>query len=65
MELKELLKEKANLPNKLVDEYLYYMDNANVFSVVGKRRHIAKTYQEALDIIDNFDDITQILENIR
>lgn len=65
IELKELLKEKANLPNKLVDEYLFYMDNANVFTVVGKRRHIAKTYQEALDVIENFEDITQILENMK
>ena len=65
LELKELIKEKTNIPNKFVDEYLCYMDNMKIFSVVGKRRHIAKTFQEALAIIENFDDALRILENMK
>ena len=41
------------------------MDGNGVFSVVGKRRYFAKTYQEAMEIIENFDDISEILEEMR
>ena len=67
LELKELMKEKANIPNsnKLVDEFLKDMDGVGVFNTIGKRRHIAKTYQEALEVVENFDDTLRILENMR
>ncbi len=67
LELKELVREKANIPNsnKLVDEFFKDMDNIGVFNTVGKRRFISKTYQEALDIVENFDDTLRILENMK
>lgn len=67
VELKELLREKANIPNsnKLVEEFLKNMDDVGVFNTIGKRRHIAKPYHEALEIVENFDDTLRILENMK
>jgi hypothetical protein len=66
-ELKELVKEKTTLPNsnKLVDEFLKDMDNMGVFNIVGKRRHIGVIYDDAIDVIENFDDTYRILENMK
>lgn len=67
LELKELMTEKANIENsnKFTDSFLHDMDKIGVFNTVGKRRFIAVPYQEALNIIDNYDDIYMILENIK
>lgn len=67
LELKEIVEEKTNIQNskKFVDEFLRDMDNLGVFTINGKRRHIAVTYHEALTIIENFDDAHRILENMK
>lgn len=67
LELKAILAEKAtiNNHNKLVDEFLFDMDRLNIFVTNGKRRHIAATYPEAQDILENFDDAFRILENMK
>jgi len=67
LELKELMTEKANIENsnKFVDSFLHDMDKISIFNTVGKRRFIAVAYQEALNIIDNYDDIYMVLENIK
>jgi len=67
MELKQLVSEKATLQNsnKFVDEFLKDMDKVGVFNTVGKRRFIAATYQDALAIIEKFDDTLRILENMK
>ena len=67
LELKELMMEKANIENsnKFTDSFLHDMDKIGIFNTVGKRRFIAISYQEALNIIDNYDDIYMILENIK
>jgi hypothetical protein len=67
LELKEILKEKTNINdfNKFTDSFLHDMDKIGIFNTVGKRRFIAMTYQEALNIIDNYDDIYMVLENIK
>jgi hypothetical protein len=67
MELKQLVSEKATLQNsnKFVDEFLKDMDKIGVFNTVGKRRFIAATYQDALAIIEKFDDTLRILENMK
>ena len=59
--------EKANIENsnKFTDSFLHDMDKIGIFNTVGKRRFIAISYQEALNIIDNYDDIYMILENIK
>lgn len=65
LELKNFVKQKANIQNKFIDEYLYDMDNMGIFCVVGKRRDITKTYEDALNIINNFDNIMNILEELK
>lgn len=67
LELKQLVADKTNIPNsnKLVDEFLADMDRLNVFTTTGKRRHIASTYAEALNVVENFDDTLRILENMK
>ncbi|MFW6242907.1 MAG: hypothetical protein ACOC2W_02000 [bacterium] len=67
MELKEIVDEKTNIQNskKFVDEFLRDMDNLGVFVINGKRRHIAVTYNEAMTIIENFDDAYRIIENMK
>lgn len=65
LELKELVVEKTNLQGKFVDEFLKEMDRLTIFNTEGKRRFINKTYQEALDIVENYDESLRILENIK
>ena len=67
LELKEIVTEKSSIENsnKFTDSFLHDMDKIGIFNTVGKRRFIALTYQEALNIIDNYDDIYMILENIK
>jgi len=65
IKLKEIIKEKTTILPKIVDEYFNYMDSNGVFNVVGKRRYFAKTFDEAIDIVDNFDDISQIFDEMR
>lgn len=67
LELKAIVADKANIQNsnKFVDEFLHDMDNLGIFTTIGKRRNIATTFTEALDIIENYDDAFRILENIK
>lgn len=67
LELKAILAEKASINNynKLVDEFLFDMDRLNIFVTNGKRRHIAATYPEAQEILENFDDAFRIIENMK
>lgn len=67
LELKAILKERTNLSsiNKLVDEFMFEMDRLGVFNTVGKRRFIGLPYEDALKLIDNYDDIFMVLDNIK
>ncbi len=67
LELKEHVADKTNIQNsnKLVDEFLKDMDRLNIFSTNGKRRFINVTYNEALNIVENFDDTFRVLENMK
>ena len=67
LELKEVVSEKTNIPNsnKVVEEFLHDMDRLGVFNTIGKRRFIASTYQEAINVIEHFDDTLRILENMK
>ena len=67
LELKELVAEKANIQNsnKFVDEFLHDMDRLGVFNTVGKRRFIATPYQDAMMVVEKFDDTLRILENMK
>jgi len=67
LDLKEVVAEKANIQNsnKFIDEFLHDMDRLNIFTTVGKRRNIAASFTEALDIIENYDDTYRILENMK
>lgn len=52
-------------PKKFVETFLRDMENLEIFVVQGKRRLIQAPYNEALNIVDNFDDATRILENLK
>jgi hypothetical protein len=67
LELKDIVAEKANIQNsnKFVDEFLRDMDNLGVFTTIGKRRMIGATYQDAMVVVEKFDDTLRILENMK
>jgi len=64
--LTELVSENTAIsnPKNFVDNFLRDMENLEVFVVQGKRRLINATYEEALNIINNFDDALRILKNM-
>lgn len=64
--LKETIGNKVNIPNsnKMVDEFLREMDKLSIFTTHGKRRHIGKTFAEAMNIIETYDDTLHIIENM-
>jgi hypothetical protein len=67
MELKEIVADKTNIPNsnKLVEEFLQDMDRLGIFVTNGKRRHIAATYNEAVGIVEKYDDAFRAIENMK
>jgi len=67
MVLKEAVAEKTQIPNsnKFVDEFLRDMDNLGIFTTHGKRRLIASTFPEAVELVDNYDDSYRVLENLK
>lgn len=66
-ELKEIVADKANIANsnKLVDEFLQDMDRLGIFVTNGKRRHIAAPYNEAVSIVEKYDDAFRAIENMK
>lgn len=52
-------------PKRFVETFLDDMESLDIFVVQGKRRMINATYQEALNVIENFDDALRILENLK
>ncbi len=68
LRLKEIVTEKTNIKinsNKFVDEFLQDMDRLGIFVTNGKRRHIVATYNEALSIIEKYDDAFRAIENMK
>ena len=67
LELKAAVAEKTKIqnPNKFVDEFLHDMDRLGIFETRGKRRNVIKSYKDALDIIENYDDSYRVLENLK
>jgi len=65
--LVDLIAENTTItnPKKFVENFLRDMENLEVFIVQGKRRLINASYQEALNVIENFDDALKILKNIK
>ena len=66
LDLKALISEKTNIPNsnKFVDDFFRDMTNMEIFVTNGKRREIGKTFDEAMNIVEHFDDTLRILENL-
>jgi len=66
VELKSIVADKTNIENsnKVVKEFLQDMDRLDIFNIIGKRRFIATEYQNAINIINHFDDTLRILENM-
>jgi len=67
LELKKHVADNTNIinSNKVVENFLENMDRIGIFTTNGKRRHIAIPYNEAINIIENFDDAFRILENMK
>lgn len=67
MTLKEIISEKTRIQNgnKIVDEFFRDMDALGVFSIEGKRRYAAKTMEEAIDLISDYDDISIVLDSLK
>lgn len=67
LELKNIINERTTIPNsnRFVEDFFRDMDIMGVFSINGKRRFINKNYDDALNIIDSYDDTYRVLENIR
>lgn len=65
LELKKVANEKMNVQNKFVDEYLYEMDSLGIFVVNGKRRRISKTYDEAIQLIDDYENIIDVFDELK
>ncbi len=67
LQLKEIVAEKTTIQNsnKLVEEFLQDMDRLGIFVTNGKRRHIAATYNEAINIIEKYDDAFRAIENMK
>lgn len=67
IELKEIVADKTNIANsnKLVDEFLQDMDRLGIFVTTGKRRHIVAPYNEAVGIIEKYDDAFRAIENMK
>jgi hypothetical protein len=65
LELKNIIKDKTNIQNKFIDEYLYEMDSLGIFIVNGKRRFINKSYDEAINLIDNYENLLDIFNNFK
>ena len=67
MVLKEVVADKTNIQNsnKFVEEFLRDMDRMSIFTTHGKRRLMNATFSEALELVENYDDSYQVLENIK
>lgn len=66
LQLKEVLANKTTIQNsnKLADEFLRDMDRLGIFVTNGKRRYIGVPYNEALNIIEKYDDAFRVIENM-
>lgn len=66
-DLKNIVTDKTNIqnPKKFVDEFLLDMDTMGVFTSNSRRRYIQATFDDALDMVDNYDDVFQVLENLK
>lgn len=67
LELKNIIAEKSQIQNsnKFVEEFLRDMDTLTIFATHGKRRLINKTFTEALEIIESYDDTYRVLEDLK
>jgi hypothetical protein len=63
----DLVSENSTIsqPKTFVENFLRDMENLDIFVVEGKRRNLNATYQEALNVIENFDDALRILKNLK
>ena len=63
----DLVSENTTIsnPKNFVENFFNDMENLDVFVVQGKRRLINATYQEALNVVENFDDALRILRNMK
>lgn len=65
--IKELVKDNSRISNsgKFIDTFIFDMESNEIFRNSGKRRYFNVSYDEALNIVDNFDDSIILLENLK
>lgn len=65
--LTEIINERSGIrnSNKFIKEFIYNMDNLSIFVVEGKRRIANVSYEEAINIIDKFDDSFRVLDDLK
>ena len=63
----ELIEENTRIqnPKRFVENFLHDMESLGIFVTQGKRRLTNATYNEALSIVENFDDALRIFENLK
>jgi hypothetical protein len=66
IELKKLISEKTTIPNtnRFIEEFLSDMNRLGIFNIQGKRRFISVRYEDAIEIVNNFDDAFRALNNM-
>jgi hypothetical protein len=63
----ELVEENSTIsdPKNFIRIFLRDMEEMNIFVVEGKRRLLKLSYEEAIDIINNFEDSSVLLKNLK
>lgn len=67
LKIKELVADKSTVQDSdaLVENFFLDMDRLKVFSLNGTRRKVLMTYEDALEIVENFDDTLKYIENMK
>jgi len=64
--LKEIIEDKTNIrhPQKFVKDFFVNTEKLGIFVVEGKRRYINISYNDALLLIDEFDDAFRVFDDL-
>lgn len=64
--LKDLVKEKSKItnPNKFVDEFIVDVTKLGIVRISGNKRILNMEYDDAVEIINKFDDTLRILKEL-
>lgn len=65
--LTEIIEDNTTIPNpkKFIEGFLKDMDRLDILIVQGKRRIINMNYNEAINLVSNFDDTIKMIEKLK